>query len=511
MQERLAKVITKLGSTEGLELDPNKTKAALDKATLKLQDTVDVSVDGRKVSFSQGRVSAKRMEEAREIVEKADQRKEARRKAAEAARQAAAEERKAEKKEEKKPEAKPENKPEKTEGVKGRVYISSFYSNIPEDGFKGSIANSVPRNEKFSKVDAQMRSANPDYMGMVDALKKGNITENEYAAKFVAILERNKEAILAQVRSISEKMQKEQRNAYLLCHEAPGNFCHRYILMNWLKEQGVDIRENPADTVRYKMADAKVVSYGAPGYIPTSEYADLARKDAEARTQGKYKVAPGDTVTVKPKDGRFGVAVRDGKAADMQLVSGFYDKVQLLDNGSALVTSKAGGVDKSNIVFPDGSTLLPKGQNLITGLSEGRDGVCVVKINTDGTDYFNHVDFNARKLVSACWSFEARDFDENGLAIVRGLKDEKSPETSMKYNFIDREGKLLLKKWADEVELDKTGKSYALVTTNGITHAVSKTGENLGEVHGERDDVALQEEAEKGESKKANLPGGGPK
>ena len=74
------------------------------------------------------------------------------------------------------------------------------------------------------------------------------------------MLERNREKILAGVGRIREMA--GGRDVYFLCYEKPGDFCHRYLLNNFLVENGIDCQENPSDRVRYRTGRVPLLNDG---------------------------------------------------------------------------------------------------------------------------------------------------------------------------------------------------------------------------------------------------------
>lgn len=75
----------------------------------------------------------------------------------------------------------------------------------------------------------------PNYK-WVDDYKQGRITELQYTDLYIKYLNNNKENIISQIKSLPD-------NSMLLCYEVNGKFCHRHILANWLRQNGILIEE----------------------------------------------------------------------------------------------------------------------------------------------------------------------------------------------------------------------------------------------------------------------------
>ena len=80
----------------------------------------------------------------------------------------------------------------------------------------------------------------PDW-SIVDGIKKGKITEQEYTEKYLEKLN---------TFQITKENIEALNNSVLLCFESPEKFCHRHILANWLKDKAygfgleINIEEN---------------------------------------------------------------------------------------------------------------------------------------------------------------------------------------------------------------------------------------------------------------------------
>ena len=71
---------------------------------------------------------------------------------------------------------------------------------------------------------------------LVYSYKDGLISNFEYARIYTDILENNKEEILKQIRALPD-------NSVLLCYEKLPKFCHRHVLAEWLRNNGIEIKE----------------------------------------------------------------------------------------------------------------------------------------------------------------------------------------------------------------------------------------------------------------------------
>lgn len=149
------------------------------------------------------------------------------------------------------------------ESKEGRVLVS-FYGtkNIPEDSVLVQISTSSP---KGLDVDYHFASLYPDFKQMEDPHKKGVIDDAEYTRRYVEkVLVPNKEKIIEGISIIKEE--NPGKDIILDCYCSPGQFCHRYVLNNWLNENGIACEENSADKALYRQG--RVVLFGEPGYVP---------------------------------------------------------------------------------------------------------------------------------------------------------------------------------------------------------------------------------------------------
>lgn len=117
---------------------------------------------------------------------------------------------------------------------------------VPENAFKVQISGSRPKD---FKVDYEFKETYPDYKSMVERHHKGEIDDQGYTDMYQKILDNRRDRILGRIEEIRQKA--AGRDVYFFCYERPGEFCHRYLLNNFLNENGIECRENPADRLRY--------------------------------------------------------------------------------------------------------------------------------------------------------------------------------------------------------------------------------------------------------------------
>lgn len=147
---------------------------------------------------------------------------------------------------------------EKT-GREPRLMVSYYGSrDIPKDAMIVQISTSAP---KGMKMDAKLPSVYPDYKTMVGPYKEGAIDDKGYTDRYAAsVLGKNRQAIFADVSGLIEQGRAQGRDIVLCCYEKPGDFCHRYLLSNFLNENGIACMELPADRKKYSVG--KVPLFG---------------------------------------------------------------------------------------------------------------------------------------------------------------------------------------------------------------------------------------------------------
>lgn len=166
----------------------------------------------------------------------------------------------------------------------GRVFVTYYSSrNVPEDAYRVSISASVP---KGMSMDADLETLHPVYRTMVGPHKEGKISDGEYCDRYRSkVLEPNRDKIIGQVGSLRERAAAQGKDVYLFCYERPGDFCHRYLVSNFLNENGVECRENPGDRKMY-----------VTGRVPLVNDGNGAGPEAAAEPELSFD--PGDTLPV---------------------------------------------------------------------------------------------------------------------------------------------------------------------------------------------------------------------
>lgn len=133
-----------------------------------------------------------------------------------------------------------------------RIFVS-WYGNrfVPENALKVQISTSCPVGMK-DDMDVYFRSLYPDFNSMVKAHKDGVIDDREYIRRYVSsVIKPNKKAILRNVGRLQEMAAEKGGDIYLFCWCAPGKFCHRYIVRDFLRENGIECSEPECDIKRY--------------------------------------------------------------------------------------------------------------------------------------------------------------------------------------------------------------------------------------------------------------------
>ena len=145
----------------------------------------------------------------------------------------------------------------------GRVYVTYWGNHdIPEDAYLVQISTSRP---KGYDVDVEFKTLYPDYPSMVGPHKAGVIDDAEYTRRYTEkVLEPNREKILSGIRTIQADAAADGQDVYLFCYCKPGDFCHRYLVANFLIENGIDCQENPADRLKYKEGHVKLLNDNVP-------------------------------------------------------------------------------------------------------------------------------------------------------------------------------------------------------------------------------------------------------
>lgn len=135
-----------------------------------------------------------------------------------------------------------------------KVYISYYGSrNFPKDAYLVQISTSCPEN-MTKDMDVCFKTLYPDYDTMVKPFKNGDIDEKEYTRRYNEnILKPNKDKIISGMNSIISNAKEEGVDICLLCYCRPGAFCHRYLVNNFLNENGIVCEELPEDRLKYQV------------------------------------------------------------------------------------------------------------------------------------------------------------------------------------------------------------------------------------------------------------------
>lgn len=70
---------------------------------------------------------------------------------------------------------------------------------------------------------------------LLDAWKNGYVTEEQYTEVY-------RKEVLSRL-SAADVVADLPEGAYLLCYEKPGDFCHRHLVAEWLRENGYECEE----------------------------------------------------------------------------------------------------------------------------------------------------------------------------------------------------------------------------------------------------------------------------
>lgn len=116
-----------------------------------------------------------------------------------------------------------------------KILYTSNYARIPQ--FTKEFPNSqiiatscwVARWHK-GKINEQRLDIAPTWE-MVEAIKNGEISEDEYALQY--------RRILANL-NVNQLVESIPNEAFLLCFEKPTDFCHRHILAEWINDRTDD-------------------------------------------------------------------------------------------------------------------------------------------------------------------------------------------------------------------------------------------------------------------------------
>lgn len=87
------------------------------------------------------------------------------------------------------------------------------------------ISNSSPKID-IVKLDILI----PDWNTIVWPMKIGAITEEGYKLRYFKQLDKNKE----EIKNLIDFIISDEKFFVFLCYEAPGKFCHRHLLADWI-------------------------------------------------------------------------------------------------------------------------------------------------------------------------------------------------------------------------------------------------------------------------------------
>ena len=110
---------------------------------------------------------------------------------------------------------------------------TSYYAckNLPSNACLVQVSVSAP---KAYKTDVTWLRVMPSYRELVYAHKLGVVTDQQYTDAYIAMLNKNKQLILAEFERI--KQFAENRPIVLMCWCGKQSFCHRHILAKWLND-----------------------------------------------------------------------------------------------------------------------------------------------------------------------------------------------------------------------------------------------------------------------------------
>ena len=164
----------------------------------------------------------------------------------------------------------------------------------------------------------------------------------------------------------------------------------------------------------------------------------------------------------------FGIIERNGKQAyvnmdSMQIIGDLHDKCLPFKDGVGCVRDNGA----RNIVGPDGNKLLPMDVEKLGEVSEG-----MMLVMVDGRANFVNLSDPDHFVSSEGFEY-ARPFKE-GFAVVMAAPDSKN---AGKYNYIRKDGTLLLKQWADLAKDFKNG--HGKTVYDGHDRVVNEQGRSI--------------------------------
>lgn len=110
-----------------------------------------------------------------------------------------------------------------------------------KERFPNAIFISVTRSSKI-QVTAHFLQLAPSW-DLISRHKSGVTSDEEYTEEYLSQIKQISH-IDSSMKLLKTLAETKGRTAFLLCYEAPGKFCHRYILADYLSKLfGVEITE----------------------------------------------------------------------------------------------------------------------------------------------------------------------------------------------------------------------------------------------------------------------------
>lgn len=114
------------------------------------------------------------------------------------------------------------------------IYTSSYFNNDIKEMTKVRISVSQPKGIGYDTIP--WLTVAPDWYTLLKPYKDGVIDDNEYTKRYLKQLEGNKQKIVSEYKTLLNRY----GSFVMLCWCKKGNFCHRRLLAEWLKEQGFE-------------------------------------------------------------------------------------------------------------------------------------------------------------------------------------------------------------------------------------------------------------------------------
>lgn len=280
-----------------------------------------------------------------------------------------------------------------------KVYVSYYGSrSIPEDAFTVQISTSKP---KGMEVDVEFEMVYPDYKTMVAPHRDGSIDDAEYTRRYKeAVLDPKKDRILEAVGRMKEMA--EDRDIYLMCYEKPGAFCHRYLVSNFLNENGIACEENPADRKTYRQGHVQLINEAPVEAEPTlfTPVEDRTKPVMFTESSGSYAQRTRENAQANDVDFTVGFAVDFTTAGERCTAKAAGDSLIPVD----IPLKKDGGVDMSSRAVTKAATailnVLP--EEFVNGEACGLNiaGNGIYTLNRKGVDQAQADEFVTRVLVT---------------------------------------------------------------------------------------------------------------